>query len=231
MSQIPTSGHSGYSEPGFEQGAVDHAKEAAADTAHTATQQARHVGGEIKAQAGQAVGHLRGRVRDEADSQSRRAAQNLRQWADDLHGMTESGKPDSPVQGILQQVAGTGHKAADYLEDRGLGGAAGDLQDFARRRPGVFLAGALAAGFLFGRLAKVGARTAQDDQPRQDSRRTGAPATTAAPRSEYDPVTPVTRPVSDTPSTYGTAPDAFTTPMTPATPYSSTTRYPDGDVR
>ncbi|MFC4113984.1 hypothetical protein [Nonomuraea zeae] len=213
---------------------MDRAKAAAADTAHTATQQARHVGGELKAQAGQAVGQLRGRVRDEADSQSRRAAQNLRQWADDLHGMTESGKPDSPVQGVLQQVAGTGHKAADYLEDRGFGGAASDVQDFARRRPGLFLAGALAAGFLFGRLAKAGTKAAQDDEQWQDLPRTGTPATAAAPPTpvRHDPVTPVTPPpATATPLTYGTVPEAPTTPVTPPVSYSDPTRYPDGDVR
>ncbi|GAA2216317.1 hypothetical protein GCM10009850_117860 [Nonomuraea monospora] len=258
MSEFPTSGRSGHPEqPRSEHGTVSRAGEAAADTAHTATQQARQVGGEIRQQTGQAVTHLRGRVRDEADSQSRRAARNLRHWADELKEMTESGKPDSPVQGVLQQVAGTGHKAADYLEDRGIGGAVGELQDFARRRPGVFLAGALAAGFLFGRLVKASAAATQDDddRPRQDLARDTTPAprdttpaprdTTPAPRSrqDYESATPAPRhtqgyqpagpatdtPVTDTPATYATTP---TVPVTPPAPSSGTTRYPpEGEDR
>ncbi|NAS23905.1 hypothetical protein GT755_19675 [Herbidospora sp. NEAU-GS84] len=80
----------------------------------------------MRTQAGQAVGQLRGRIREQADTQSRGAAQGVRTWTDDLTTMTDGGKPDSPVHGVLRQVAGTGHKAADYLENRGIGGAASD---------------------------------------------------------------------------------------------------------
>ncbi|TYB50475.1 hypothetical protein FXF51_56025 [Nonomuraea sp. PA05] len=256
MSEFPTSGRSGHPEPRSEHGTVSRAGDAAAHTAHTATQQARQVGGEIRQQTGQAVTHLRGRVRDEVDSQSRRAAQNLRHWADELREMTESGKPDSPVQGVLQRVAGTGHKAADYLEDQGLGGAVGELQDFARRRPGVFLAGALAAGFLFGRLVKASAAAAQDDdRPRQDDwqrqgddrqrqddwqRQDIAREATPAPRStqNYEPVGPVADPPStyataptEPPSTYATAPTEPVTPVAPPVQPPGTPRYPEGEHR
>ncbi|WP_062434347.1 hypothetical protein [Herbidospora daliensis] len=182
---------------------VDRAKEATADTTRTAKEQARQVGDEIRTQAGQAAHQLRGRVRDEADSQTRRAAQNLRQWADDLSGMTESGKPDSPVHGMLQQVAGTGHRAADYLQHRGLTGATGDLQDFARRRPGLFLAGALAAGFLIGRVAKAGTENSTGWGP-TGSGPTGTAPVAPGPATTYptDYTTPAPR--QSYPTDYGT---------------------------
>lgn len=142
---------------------TERAKQAAAETAGTAKQQAREVTGEVRAQTGAAVDHLRERMRGEADSQSRRAAQSLRQWSDDLHTMTESGTPDSPVHGVVKQVAQGGRKAADYIDERGFAGLADDLQRFARRRPGLFLAGALAAGFLAGRAAKAGAKLTQEE--------------------------------------------------------------------
>nr|WP_062332016.1 hypothetical protein [Herbidospora sakaeratensis] len=198
-------------------GAVGRAKEATADTARTAKEQARQVGDEIRTQAGQAAHQLRGRVRDEADSQTRRAARSLRQWADDLSGMTESGKPDSPVHGVLQQVAGTGHRAADYLEDRGLGGATGDLQDFARRRPGVFLATALAAGFLIGRVAKASTEGTSGWEPTGStstgSASTGSESAGSGPtgsRSTGSTGSGTTGPVT-------TYPTDYTTPAFPAT--------------
>ncbi|MEV0585362.1 hypothetical protein [Nonomuraea sp. NPDC050310] len=225
MSEFPSASRTEYPESGSTSGTVDRAKQAASETAHTAAQQARNVGGEIKTQAGQAVGQLRGRLRDQADAQSRRAAEKLRYWADDLNGMTDGAKPDSPVQGVLSQVAGTGHRAADYLEERGLGGAVSDVQDFARRRPAVFLACAAAAGFLFTRIAKAGAKVAQEDQ--QDSRETlpvvpGTATTT--------PTTPTTTGYGVTTASPYSSPAAPTTTPAPAEPYPSP-RYPEGDVR
>jgi len=189
---------------------MERAKSAAADTAQTARHQVREVGGELRAQAEQAVDHLRGRVRDEAESQSRRAARSIRNWADDLATMTESGKPDSPVQGVMYQVAGGGRRAADYLEERGLGGAADDLQRFARRRPGLFLAGALAAGFVVGRIVKSGAEVARDDQDRDERRLTGEalpasyPANYPATYSDTTPSTSGTTSGTPDDTAYGT---------------------------
>ncbi|WP_143590300.1 hypothetical protein [Thermoactinospora rubra] len=149
-------------------GAMERTKQAAAETAGTVREQAREVTGELRHQTGQAVGRLRERVRDEADSQGRRAAQAIRQWAEDLHTMTDMGKPDSPVQGVVRRVAEQGRRAADYLDERGLSGLTDDLQRFARRRPGLFLAAALAAGFVVGRVARASARLAREQQERQE---------------------------------------------------------------
>jgi hypothetical protein len=52
-------------------------------------------------------------------------------------------------------AADGGRRAAGYLDERGLDGAIEELQRFARRRPGVFLAGAALAGFAAGRIAKA----------------------------------------------------------------------------
>ncbi|TKK89498.1 hypothetical protein FDA94_08890 [Herbidospora galbida] len=192
MSEYPRSGTTGH-----ESGLGERTKGAVADTASEAKEQVRNVGGEVRAQTGQAVGQLRGRIREQAEAQSRRAAQGVRTWADDLTTMTDSGKPDSPVYGVLQQVAGTGHKAADYLENRGIGGAASDVQSFARRRPGLFLVGALAAGFVAARIAKAGAGDSPqvaDDTPADVHGYRFRPAETVTTYPE-----PPVRPASDEP--------------------------------
>jgi hypothetical protein len=144
--------------PGYGQDSpstAQHAKSAVGEVAETAKGQTQAVAGEAKQQARQVVHQLKGRVGDQAHQQSQRAAQGIRQWADDLAAMGEGAKPDSPVSGVVQQVADQGRRAADYLDQHGLAGAVDDLQTFARRRPGAFLLGAVAAGFLIGRVAKA----------------------------------------------------------------------------
>jgi hypothetical protein len=134
------------------------ARKGASRVAGTATDQVRAVTGEARAQAGAMAGDLRTRVTEEAESQTRRGAQVMRQWADDLSGLADNADRDSPARSLVTQAADRGHRAADYLDSRGVGGLVDDLQHFARRRPGAFLGGAVVAGFTVGRLAKAGSK-------------------------------------------------------------------------
>jgi hypothetical protein len=131
---------------------------AAGEVASTALDQARTVAGEARRQAGSAVGDLRGRVTEEVQGQTQRAAGTVRQWADDLAELAGKAPDDSPARGLVSQVADGGHRAADYLDRHGVEGMAEDLKGFARRRPGAFLAGAALAGFAVGRMAKAGGK-------------------------------------------------------------------------
>ncbi|MFD4997967.1 hypothetical protein [Streptomyces buecherae] len=133
-----------------------HAKEAAGEVAGTAAQQARAVTDEAKQQAGAAVHDLKGRIADEAEGQADRMAHTLRQWSDDLAGLARNAPDDSPARSLVSQAADGGHRAADYLDRQGVSGLVGDLQGFARRRPGAFLGGAVLAGVVVGRLVKAG---------------------------------------------------------------------------
>jgi hypothetical protein len=67
---------------------------------------------------------------------------------------------------------------ADYLDRHGPEGVLREVQDFARRRPGAFLATALAAGFVVGRLGK-GVAKADDTagKPETDTFVSSAPDT------------------------------------------------------
>ena len=161
-----------------QQGTFQEGKTAAREVAQTARQQSGVVAGEARKQTRQAVEQLRDRTRAQAQHQSERAAQGIRQWADDLAAMNDSAKPDSPVSGVVRQIADGGRRAADYLDEHGLAGVVSDVQDFARRRPAAFLAGALAAGFLVGRITKAVTDTGHDDE---------AGARASRPRSAFDP--------------------------------------------
>jgi gas vesicle protein len=145
-----------YSRAGDEpQGTAQQAKAAAGEVAETAKDQARVVAQEARDQTRQLTHQLRRRTSEQAQQQSKRAADTVRQWTDELTTIGENVKPDSPVRGVVQQVAERGNRVADYLENEGLNGVVRDVQTFARRRPGLFLAGAVAAGFLVGRAAKA----------------------------------------------------------------------------
>lgn len=133
----------------------------ATDIADTAKDRAGDVTGEAAARARDVAGELRSQLEDQAEAQTRRLAQGVRQLADDLGDMGENGKKDSPATNAVRQVADRGRDVAGKLEDRGPQGLASDLQDFARRRPGMFLAGAAVAGFATARLAK-GVKSASD---------------------------------------------------------------------
>ncbi|MFH0245355.1 hypothetical protein ACGRHY_23710 [Streptomyces sp. HK10] len=143
---------------------ADRAKEAAGTVAGSAGEQARNVTGEARDQVVGMADHLRERATREADTQTRRTADTIRQWADDLSGMAENTRSDSPVRNLATQAADGGRRAADTLEERGVGGLVEGAESFARRRPAAFLTGAALAGFAIGRMAKAGTRTAQQGQ-------------------------------------------------------------------
>lgn len=141
------------------------AGEAARGLAGSAGEQARSVTGQARDQARTTARDLRGHVADEADSQAHRTAGAVRQWADDLAGLADNAPADSPARSLVAQAADGGHRAADYLDEHGVGGLIEDMQGFARRRPAAFLGGAALAGFALGRIVKLGRADAADQSP------------------------------------------------------------------
>jgi len=143
-------------------------KAAAADAAGTAKSQMRDVAGEVRQQSRNVAGQVRDGVTEQARVQQGNLAQAVRRVADELEAMAEQ-RPDSPAASVVSRVADGGHQVAQYLADRGPEGLLAEVQDFARRRPGAFLATALVSGFVIGRLGRgvIGAATESstpDDQ-------------------------------------------------------------------
>ena len=138
------------------------------DVKDTAKQQARRVGTEAKVQARTVAADARDRITDQANTQNDRLVGNIRQTADHLDEM-RGVRQDTPAAKVVAQVADGGRQLADYLEHHGPEGVLREVQDFARRRPGAFLATALAAGFLVGRLGKGVAKAEPSTKPAGDS--------------------------------------------------------------
>lgn len=102
-------------------------------------------------------------IRERADEQTDKLATGLRGWADELRALAE-GRTDGAPRAVdwLGHAARQATDYADRLEHQGAAGVVDDVSRFARRRPGVFLMGAVIAGFAAGRLAS-GAQRANTD--------------------------------------------------------------------
>ena len=155
MTEIDSDVYTGRSaQPASTTQAVGAAASDAASTAKdTAKEQAGQVVGEVKTQTRNLVNDARDRVGGEMRSQNDRLTEQIRRFADDLDQMRHD-RGDSPAGNVVAEVAQGGRRLADYLSEHGPDGVLREVQDFARRRPGTFLAVAATAGFVVGRLGK-----------------------------------------------------------------------------
>ena len=240
----------------------------AAETAkETAKDEARNVAGTAKEQAGAVVGEARSQVQRIASQAKAQATDRVRgqhnQLVDRLRGLSdefaEMGRDgDSPGKALVSDLGHRGQRVADFLADRGPEGVVSEVTDFARRRPFTFLAGAVAAGFLVGRLGK-NVWKAQQEQSASPSTNTRAQATNTraqatrlaeADTASYSvpPTTPVGIAAPVVADTYTervvTEPvyvepvvadprvvEAFPPAETPVTPATPPPYYPDPDPR
>jgi len=147
------------------------AGQAATEVAGTAKEQAGRVAGEAKTQARNIAGDVRDKVSEQARTQTDNLVGSIRQTADHLDEM-RGDRVEGPAAAVVSRVADGCRQLADYLDRNGPDGVLREVQDFARRRPGAFLATALAAGFVVGRLGKSVAKAdsaAGADKPVSDS--------------------------------------------------------------
>jgi len=148
------------------------AAEAGGHVAQTASDQARVVVSETARQARDLLGEASGQAMDQASVQQQRAARELRAVADELQDMAAKGGQSGLATEVTHQAAERIHGAASWLEQREPGDVLQAVRDFARRRPGVFLAGAAIAGLAAGRLTRgmtAAARSGNQDSRQQNS--------------------------------------------------------------
>ncbi|WP_404961621.1 hypothetical protein [Streptomyces sp. 147326] len=209
----------------------------AAEVGGTAKEQAANVVGEATTQARDLVGELRTQLTGQAETQTQRLAENVRRLSQELRELGENGKPDSTMAEVARQIADGGHQVAAHVEKRGPDGLIGDLQGFARRRPGAFLAGAALAGFVVARAGKGVSAAASSDASGSSSANRGAAASAMVdrpPTGSGDPA-PVARPrprpsgipagYEDPLDTHGQSQPPHVTPAPPAYPPASSPPY------
>lgn len=153
----------------------DTAAEAGRHVAGTAKEEAKNVGAEAKQQARQLIDTSVSELKDQAKSQQQRAAGGVRTFGDDLRKMASGeGGGDGFAAQIANEVSDRVSTAAQWLEDREPADLLQEVQRFARRRPGTFIAIAGVAGLLAGRLAKGIIGEAKDERERQEMGSTGS---------------------------------------------------------
>ncbi|GAA1404087.1 hypothetical protein ACFQZ4_50870 [Catellatospora coxensis] len=142
----------GPSEPAS--GGPDTATATAGQVTKTATEQVQQVAQETGSQVRSLVDTATHELRDQAGTQQQRIAGGLHTIADDLSSMCQGNGSDRMAGQLMQQVSAGAHRTADWLEHREPGKVLDEVRDYARRHPGTFLLGALAAGLVVGRLTR-----------------------------------------------------------------------------
>lgn len=142
------------------------AKQRAQATAASAADQARDVAGTAKEQAGEVVseatsqvrnlaGDARDQLRQQADTQLQSLGGSLDQISERLRTMAEAdGGGDDLASQLVRQAADLTGQTASRLQQGQAQDLLDQVQSFARRRPGLFLLGALGAGMAVGRLVR-----------------------------------------------------------------------------
>jgi hypothetical protein len=123
-----------------------------------ASTQAKAVAGEAKQQLDRLISEGRDEVRQQAGQRTEQAAGQLRTLSEQFTALVQ-GRPEAagPLVGYASDLEGHLRRLASRMEQGGPEGVIDDVAGFARRRPGVFLAGAAGIGFVVGRLVRAGA--------------------------------------------------------------------------
>jgi hypothetical protein len=155
------------------------ASDAGQHVAGVAKDQAANVAGQTKREAKDLLNQGRSQLKDQTSQQQQKAAQSVRSLSDELRGMADQA-PSGTASDLVQEVARRASDVAQWLE-REPTEVLEDVKGFARRRPGAFLAIALGAGVVVGRLG----RSLQAEHSDQQSGTPASLTTTPPPTTGY----------------------------------------------
>jgi len=130
------------------------AAEAGGDIMRSAKDQGRQVVAETSRQARGLYHQARSEVDSQVRVQHGRAVSGLRALADETGRLAERSDESGPVTQFAQDAATRLRRAGDWLEDREPARLVDEVKTYARRHPGMFLAGAAILGVVAGRMAK-----------------------------------------------------------------------------
>jgi hypothetical protein len=122
--------------------------------AGTAASEVKDVVGEARSQLSTLLEQLRDEASHQASGQSDRAVKGLRSLGDELKQMVSASEQRGMATDLAGQAADRVQSVAGWLEQRRPGEVLDEVRDFARRRPGTFLAAAAVVGLIGGRLTR-----------------------------------------------------------------------------
>lgn len=232
------------------------AQQSGGQVASTAGEQVSRVTSEAAAQARDLLKEGRGQLTEQAREGQRKAASGLRALSDQLRQMADKSEGQGVAPEVARQAADRTGTLASWLEDRQPGDLVDEVRRFARRKPGVFLAGAALAGVVVGRLTRGiveaeksgdgssshnanGHRPQQADSPRHAAHSGGPVPTPPPPATDPGPGYGAVPPAPPAPSYANPSAPGYSTPApgysTPAPGYSTPPApgysTPPGEVR
>lgn len=130
-----------------------------------AKQQAQKVVEQTQQKAGEVLDQAKNQTKSWAEERKQAMAQSLSTVADAVMQTSESlrgqGSDTGKVADFTDRAAEYADKAAGYLRDTSVDQMIGQVEDFGRREPVMFLVGAAALGFLAARFLKSSSRSVQ----------------------------------------------------------------------
>ena len=114
----------------------------------------QNVASEAKDQARNLVNEAMGQVSEQTGTQRDRLVGTLQSLSSDLDQMASSSDSSGLASELARQGAERARALSLRLDGRDPSDLLDDVRSFARRRPGMFLLGALAAGVMVGRLVR-----------------------------------------------------------------------------
>ena len=136
--------------------------------AGVAQEEAATVAAEAKDQVANLIDQAKSQVSEQGGVQRDRLVQTLTTLGDDLDHMAEQSDRSGMATDLARQAAGRVRDLGNRLDGREPSQILDDVRAFARRRPGAFLLGALAAGVVAGRITR-GAKESQSSNGSDDT--------------------------------------------------------------
>jgi hypothetical protein len=130
----------------------EEAKSAYQSAVQTGKRVGETIADEAKQMLGESVDEAKGQVKSTLSDQKVKAAENLDQVAGVLRRTSQelSSGENQTIAQYAEAAAEQVERFSGYLKNHEVGELVNDLRDVARRQPEMFVAGALAAGFLIG---------------------------------------------------------------------------------
>jgi len=146
MTQVPTTDRGAQSGGG--------ASERVRAVASEGKEEVGEIAEHARRQASDLVGNVRTEVRSQTDQQARRLNDAFRDVGRQLRDLADGNPGDGPVRSLAREAADRVDAITSGFEHTGVDGTLSSVRAFARRRPIVFLAGALTAGVMVGRILR-----------------------------------------------------------------------------
>jgi hypothetical protein len=156
---------------GLSQSTVQAGKHAA----DAAREQGSEMAAEVARQGRDLVRQAQDQLGDQAARGQQRLAATLHSLSEQLSGMADGSPQDGMATDLARQAAARADDAAHWLSSRQPAQVVDEVQSFARRKPGAFLALAAGAGLIAGRLTR-GMRAASSDDQEPAAPAASAPA-------------------------------------------------------